>query len=88
VSAIVGAERNLPRNTIISSPSQNHTYSRMGIPWLYEDSISFDVITEDGHEGFDKSDMIIFMGRENCFEIRWEIWRIAGCCHLGLFIFD
>jgi hypothetical protein len=49
----------------------------MGIPWLYEDSISFDVITKDGHEGFDKRDMIIFMGREHCFEIGREIWRVA-----------
>jgi hypothetical protein len=41
----------------------------MGISWLDEDSISFDVTTENGHEGFDKSDTIIFMGREHRFEI-------------------
>jgi hypothetical protein len=81
-------KEHLPRNTIISSPSQNHTYSRMGIPWLYEDSISFDVVTEDGHEGFDKSNLIIFMDRENRFEIGWEIWGITGCFHLEWSIAD
>jgi hypothetical protein len=60
----------------------------MGIPWLYEDSISFDMVTEDGHKCFDKSNLIFFMGRENCFEIGWEIWRIAGCFHLEWSIAD
>jgi hypothetical protein len=60
----------------------------MGVSWLYEDSVYFDVVTEGRHESFDMSNLITLMGRENCFEIGWEIWRIGKCCHLGLSIFD